>query len=130
MTIAIKIYPDNFICCKTWTQYLDVKTSKKPKERVKNSFIPNLKKCKSLKYNHLTKIEIIKSQYTRYKNLNNLIKNTLTSNSMKSWGYIEWEDWTLLDGFHSWVREYQVSSLSLITPIAKQPHRNTIRPIN
>ena len=99
MTIAIEICQDNFIYSKTWTQNLDVKTSKKPKERVKNSFIPNLKKCRSLKYNHLTKIEIIKSQYTRYKNLNNLIKNTLTSNSMKSWGYIEWEDWTLLDGF-------------------------------
>ena len=130
MTIAIEICQDNFIYSKTWTQNLDVKTSKKPKGRVKNSFIPNLKKCKSLKYNHLTKIEIIKSQYNRYKNLNNIIKNTLTSNSMKSWGYIEWEDWTLLDGFHSWVREYQVSSLSLITPIAKQPRRNTIRPRN
>ena len=36
MTIAIEIYQDNFICCKTWTQNLNVKTSKKPKERVKN----------------------------------------------------------------------------------------------
>ena len=36
MTIAIEIYQDNFIYCKTWTPNLDVKTSKKPKERVKN----------------------------------------------------------------------------------------------
>ena len=36
MTIAIEICQDNFKNCKTWTQNLDVKTSKKPKERVKN----------------------------------------------------------------------------------------------
>ena len=36
MTIAIEICQDNFIYCKTWTPNLDVKTSKKPKERVKN----------------------------------------------------------------------------------------------
>ena len=36
MTIAIEICQDNFIYYKTWTQNLDVKTSKKPKERVKN----------------------------------------------------------------------------------------------
>ena len=36
MIIAIEICQDNFIYCKIWTQNLDVKTSKKPKERVKN----------------------------------------------------------------------------------------------
>ena len=36
MTIAIEICQDNFKNCKTWTQNLYVKTSKKPKERVKN----------------------------------------------------------------------------------------------
>ena len=36
MTIAVEICQDNFIYCKKWTQNLDVKTSKKPKERVKN----------------------------------------------------------------------------------------------
>ena len=36
MTIAIEICQDNFIYCKKWTQNLGVKTSKKPKERVKN----------------------------------------------------------------------------------------------
>ena len=36
MTTTTKICQDNFIYCKTWTQNLDVKTSKKPKERVKN----------------------------------------------------------------------------------------------
>ena len=32
MIIAIEICQDNFIYCKIWTQNLDVKTSKKPKE--------------------------------------------------------------------------------------------------
>ena len=44
MTIAIEICQDNFIYCKTWTQNLDVKTSKKPKKRVKNWKIQCLKK--------------------------------------------------------------------------------------
>ena len=39
MIIAIEICQDNFIYCKMWTQNLDVKTSKKPKERVKNQKI-------------------------------------------------------------------------------------------
>ena len=39
MTIAIEICQDNFIYCKTWTTNLDVKTSKKPKERVKNQCV-------------------------------------------------------------------------------------------
>ena len=43
MTIANEICQDNFIYCKTWTQNLDVKTSKKPKERVKNQKIQCLK---------------------------------------------------------------------------------------
>ena len=43
MIIAIEICQDNFIYCKIWTQYLDVKTSKKPKERVKNQKIQCLK---------------------------------------------------------------------------------------
>ena len=46
MTIAIEICQDNFIYCKTWTQNLDVKTSKKPKKRVKNWKIQCLKKKK------------------------------------------------------------------------------------
>ena len=57
MTIAIEICQDNFIYCKTWTQNLDVKTSKKPKERVKNqckntiliSFATPYKKVKAKK---------------------------------------------------------------------------------
>ena len=36
MTIAIEIRQDSLIYWKTWTQNLNVKTSKKPKERVKN----------------------------------------------------------------------------------------------
>ena len=36
MIIAIEICQDNFIYCKIWTQNLDIKTSKKPKERVKD----------------------------------------------------------------------------------------------
>ena len=36
MIIAIENFQDNFIYCKIWTQNLDVKASKKPKERVKN----------------------------------------------------------------------------------------------
>ena len=36
MIIAIEICQSSFIYCKIWTQNLDVKTSKKPKERVKN----------------------------------------------------------------------------------------------
>ena len=39
MSIAIEICQDNFIYCKTWIQKLDVKTSKKPKEIVKNQKI-------------------------------------------------------------------------------------------
>ena len=39
MTTTTEICQDNFIYCKTWTQNLDVKTSKKPKERVKNQKI-------------------------------------------------------------------------------------------
>ena len=48
MIIAIEICQDvnlkfvNFIYCKMWTQNLDVKTSKKPKERVKNQKIQRL----------------------------------------------------------------------------------------
>ena len=44
MTIAIEICQDNFIYCKTWTQNLDVKTSKKPKERVKNQCLEIIEK--------------------------------------------------------------------------------------
>ena len=36
MIIKIEICQDNFIYCKIWTQNLDDKTSKKPKERVKD----------------------------------------------------------------------------------------------
>ena len=36
MIIAIEICQDNFIYCQIWAQNLDFKTSKKPKERVKN----------------------------------------------------------------------------------------------
>ena len=36
MIIAIEICQSSFIYCKIWTQKLDVKTCKKPKERVKN----------------------------------------------------------------------------------------------
>ena len=36
MIIAIQICQNSSIYCKIWTQNLDVKTSKKPKERVKN----------------------------------------------------------------------------------------------
>ena len=39
MTTTTEICQDNFIYCKTWTQNLDVKTSKKPKERPKNQKI-------------------------------------------------------------------------------------------
>ena len=44
MTIANEICQDNFIYCKTWTQNLDVKTSKKPKERVKNQCLEIIEK--------------------------------------------------------------------------------------
>ena len=46
MTIANEICQDNFIYCKTWTQNLDVKTSKKPKERVKNQCLEIIEKKK------------------------------------------------------------------------------------
>ena len=46
MTIAIEICQDNFIYCKTWTPNLDVKTSKKPKERVKNQCLEIIEKKK------------------------------------------------------------------------------------
>ena len=50
MTIAIEICQDNFIYCKTWTQNLDVKTSKKPKEIVKNQKIQCLKIIETKQY--------------------------------------------------------------------------------
>ena len=43
MIIVIEICQDNFIYCKIRTQNLDVKTSKNPKERVKNQKIQCLK---------------------------------------------------------------------------------------
>ena len=60
MTIAIEICQDNFIYCKTWTQNLDVKTSKKPKERAKNQKIQCLEiieKKKTYDYIIETKIQ-------------------------------------------------------------------------
>ena len=48
MTIAIEICQDNFIYCKTWTQNLDVKTSEKPKERVKNQCLETIEKKKNI----------------------------------------------------------------------------------
>ena len=50
MIIAIEICQDNFIYCKIWTQNLDVKTSKKPKERVKNQKIQCLKIIETKQY--------------------------------------------------------------------------------
>ena len=52
MIIVIEICQDNFIYCKIWTQNLDVKTSKKPKERAKNQKI----KCLEIieKKKHMT----------------------------------------------------------------------------
>ena len=60
MIIAIEICQDSFICCKIWTQNLDVKTSKKLKEKVKNKKIQCLKiiwnKTKKIKtYGYITK---------------------------------------------------------------------------
>ena len=56
MTTTTEICQDNFIYCKTWTQNLDVKTSKKPKERVKNQKIQCLEiiETKQKKKKHMT----------------------------------------------------------------------------
>ena len=54
MTTAIEICQDNFIYCKTWTQNLDVKTSKKPKERAKNQKIQCLEIIEKKKKKHMT----------------------------------------------------------------------------
>ena len=57
MTIANEICQDNFIYCKTWTQNLDVKTSKKPKERVKNQCLEIIEKKKKT-YDYIIETKI------------------------------------------------------------------------
>ena len=54
MTIAIEIRQDSFKYCKTWTQNLNVKTSKKPKERVKNQKIQCLEIIETKHKKHMT----------------------------------------------------------------------------
>ena len=54
MIIAIEICQDNFICWKTWTQKLNVKISKKPKERVKNQKIQCLEIIEKKQKKHMT----------------------------------------------------------------------------
>ena len=60
MTIAIEIRQDSFIYCKTWTQNLNVKTSKKPKERVKNQIqcLEIIEKKKKKPYDYIIETKI------------------------------------------------------------------------
>ena len=72
MIIAIEICQSSFIYCKIWTQNLDVKTSKKPKERVKNQCLEIIDKKK-------------KNIWLHNRNKNIIVGSHFVAQTQKNW---------------------------------------------